>query len=308
MTASSNPQPQAREQLSAKDNTVMYGAGYALVTVLLIWLDWSGLPTDTSSDSVTRWIGSFGLLIACLTLLWYILEALGKATLPDDHSKGTTRIYIGALMSILLAIGFASFSHCLDDKIIIYKIFWIQLPALPGAYVAVTSLGAMMDGRGELKILFAYGLVDILLWYHMHNFPVFENGRTAPTTDNDLWAFLGFLLGLFVLLIANLILLILTLENVVMARVQEIPNGRVLITLGAFMGIGIMILGVMLPLELVFHVLDGKHWMYQILLAEQGALPGAHFIGGSAWLAKIYAGQESVLPQYSAVNTEEAQT
>lgn len=313
MTASSNVQRQAREQLSGKDDAVMCAAGYALVTVLLIWLDWSGLPKDTSFDSFTRWIGSFCLLIACFILLWCNLEPLGRATLPDDHGKGTSRTYIGALMSILVAIGLAGLSHCLDDKIIIYKLFWVQIPALPGAYIAATFLGERMDGRGELKILCAYGLVDLLLWIHLLNVPVFKDGRTDPQNYDEVWTLIGFFLGLFVLLIVNLILLIITLENIVMARVQEIPNGRVLITLGAFMGIGIMILGVMAPLELMLHVLDGKHWMYQILLAEQGALPGAHLIGGSAWLAKIYAGQEPILPQYSApqystINTEEGQS
>lgn len=68
-----------------------------------------------------------------------------------------------------------------------------------------------------------------------------------------------------------------------------------------------MILGVMAPFELVFHVLVGKHWMCQILLAEQGALPGAYLIGGSAWLAKTYASQQSILPGYSTIDTEEGQ-
>ncbi|CAD0086890.1 unnamed protein product [Aureobasidium mustum] len=300
MTAIPDSQPQVREQLSDKDNTVMCGAGYALVTVLLLWLDWSGLPTDTSFDSATRWIGSFCLLIACLVLLGFNVAALGKATLPDDHDKGTSRAFTGALVTILVAIGYALLSHCLDDKIFLYKLFWVQVPTLPGAYIAAKFLGKEMDGRRELKTLCGYGLVDLLLWIYLHNM----DGRTNPQTEDELWAFMGFLLGLFVLLIANLVLLIMNLENVVEARVEEIPNGRVLITLGAFIGIGIMILGVMVPLELAFHILDGKHWMYQILLAVQGALPGAYLIGGSAWLAKAYAGQKS---EYSTIYTEEGQ-
>jgi hypothetical protein len=68
-------------------------------------------------------------------------------------------------------------------------------------------------------------------------------------------------------------------------------------------GVGIMVLGVMAPFEMLFHVLEGKHWMYQILWAESGALPGAYLIGGSAWFANMYGCQQSILPQYSTVNT-----
>lgn len=94
MAASSASQHQAREQLSTKDNSVMYRAGYALVTVLLIWLDWSGVPTDTAFDITTHWIGSLCLLIASFTLLDYILEVLGEAAMPDDEDKGTSRASI----------------------------------------------------------------------------------------------------------------------------------------------------------------------------------------------------------------------
>ncbi|KAH0354953.1 hypothetical protein KCU83_g2361, partial [Aureobasidium melanogenum] len=308
MAASSNPQHQAREQLSTKDNSVVYGAGYALVTVLLIWLDLSGLPTDTTFDIVTHWIVSLCLLITCFILLSSILEALGEATLPDDHDKGRSRASIGAIVSMYMAIILAILSHCLNNKIFIYKLFWIQVPALPGAYIATTRLGNTMDGKEKgLNKLRTYGLADLLLWIHLQNFPVLENGATHQESDEYALAFIGFLLGFFVLFIANIAFLIDNLDHVVSTRVAEDPKGRVFVTLGAFVGIGIMILGVMAPLELVFHILNGKHWMYRILLAEQGALPGAYLIGGSAWLAKTYAGQQSILPGYSTIDTGEGQ-
>ena len=137
MAAGLNAQHQVREQLSTKDNSVMYGAGYALVTVLLVWLDLSGLPTDNSFDVVTRWIASLFLLIACFTLLDYILEALGEATMPDDEDKGKARTSIGAIVSLYMAIILAILSHCLDNKIFIYKLFWIQVPA-PVSYTHLT--------------------------------------------------------------------------------------------------------------------------------------------------------------------------
>ncbi|KAH0151983.1 hypothetical protein KCU67_g10021, partial [Aureobasidium melanogenum] len=308
MAASSNSQHQAREQLSTQDNSVMYGAGYALVTVLLIWLDLSGLPTDTAFDIATHWIGSLCLLITCLTLLSYILEAFGEATLPDDHDKGKSRASIGAIVSMYMAIILAILSHCLDNKIFIYKLFWIQVPALPGAYIATTRLGNTMHGKEKgLNKICTYGLVDLLLWIHLQNFPVLEDGASREESDEYALAFIGFLLGLFVLFVTNIVCLIDNLDHVVSTRVAEDPKGRLFVTLGAFIGIGIMILGVMAPLELVFHLLDGKHWMYQILLAEQGALPGAYLIGGSAWLAKTYAGQQPILPGYSTIDAEEGQ-
>ncbi|KAH0377168.1 hypothetical protein KCU92_g9380, partial [Aureobasidium melanogenum] len=308
MAASSNFQHQAREQSSAKDNSVMYGAGYALVTVLLIWLDLSDLHTDTSFDIATHWIFSLCLLITCLTLLSYILEALGEATLPDDHDKGKSRASIGAVVSMYMAIILAILSHCLDNKIFFYKLFWMQVPALPGAYIATTRLGNAMDGKEKgLHKICTYGLVDLLLWIHLQTFPVLEDGASREESDEYALAFIGFLLGLFVLFVTNIVYLTDNLDHVVSTRVAEDPKGRVFVTLGAFMGIAIMILGVMAPLELVFHVLDGKHWMYQILLAEQGALPGAYLIGGSAWLAKTYAGQQPILPVYSTIDTEEGQ-
>ncbi|KAG9568758.1 hypothetical protein KCU97_g16258, partial [Aureobasidium melanogenum] len=190
------------------------------------------------------------------------------------NDKGTSRASIGAIV---------------NNKIFIYKLFWIQVPALPGAYIATTCLGNTMNGKEKaLNKICTYGLVDLLLWIHLHNFPVLEDGVTSQESDEYALAFIGFLLGLFVLFIANIVFLIDNLDHVVSTRVAEDPKGRVFVTLGAFMGIGIMILGVMAPLELVFHILNGKHWMYQILLAEQGALPGEYLIGGSVWLAKTY--------------------
>ncbi|KAG9946676.1 hypothetical protein KCU85_g6391, partial [Aureobasidium melanogenum] len=308
MAAGLNAQHQVREQLSTKDNSVMYGAGYALVTVLLVWLDLSGLPTDNSFDVVTRWIASLFLLIACFTLLDYILEALGEATMPDDEDKGKARTSIGAIVSLYMAIILAILSHCLDNKIFIYKLFWIQVPALPGAYLATTRLGNTIDGKEqELKKICKYGLVDMLLWIHLQNMPVLKDGATRKEDDDHALAFIGFLLGLFILVVTNIVYLIDNLDHAVKTRVAENSKGRVLVTLGASMGIGIMILGVVVPLELIFHILDGKHWMYQILLAEQGALPGAYLIGGSAWLARTYTGQQSILPGYSTIGTEEGQ-
>ncbi|KAH0367406.1 hypothetical protein KCU65_g4746, partial [Aureobasidium melanogenum] len=306
MVASSASQPPARERLSTKDNSVMYGAGYALVTVLLLWIDWSGVPTDTAFDITTHWIGSLCLLSACFTLLDYILEALGEATLPDDQDKGKARTSIGAIVSMYMAIILAILSHCLDDKIFIYKLFWIQVPALPGAYLATTRLGNTLDGKEQgLKKICKYGLVDLLLWIHLSNMPVLKEGATREEDDEYALAFIRFLLGLLILVVINIVYLIDNLDHAVKICVAENSKGRVLVTLGALMGTGIMILGVMVPLELVFHILDGKHWMYQILLAEQGALPGAYLIGGSAWLAKTYTGQEPILPEYSPIGTEE---
>ncbi|KAH0267450.1 hypothetical protein KCU91_g10091, partial [Aureobasidium melanogenum] len=308
MVASPNSQHQVREQLNTKDNSVMYGAGYALVTVLLIWLDWSGVPTDTAFDITTHWISSLCLLIACFTLLGHVLEALGEAALPDDQEKGKARACIGAILSMYMAILLAILSHCLDNKIFIYKLFWIQVPTLPGAYLATTRLGNTIDGKEQgLKKTCKYGLVDLLLWIHLQNMPVLKDGATRKEDDEYALAFIGFLLGLFILVSTNIVYLIDSLNHAVKTRVAENSKGRVLVTLGASMGIGIMMIGAMVPLELIFHILDGKHWMYQILLAEQGALPGAYLIGGSAWLARTYMGQQSTLPGYSTIDTEEGQ-
>jgi hypothetical protein len=85
------------------------------------------------------------------------------------------------------------------------------------------------------------------------------------------------------------------------------PKARVLITIGAITGVGI-VLCVMIPLELQFHFLRSKYWVYQILIAELGVLPGARLIGNSAWLARMYAGREpDPSTGYSKLDTEEAQ-
>lgn len=90
-------------------------------------------------------------------------------------------------------------------------------------------------------------------------------------------------------------------------RSEENPKARALITIGAIAGVGI-VLCVMVPLELRFHFLRGRYWVYQILIAELGVLPGARFIGNSAWLARVYTGQQSTpLTGYLKIDTEEAQ-
>jgi hypothetical protein len=88
-----------------------YGAGYALVTVIFIWLKFNDLPLTTPFDILAQGLCSFALLNACLVLLILSLDALGQTLLPDNHDKGTDRTYIGAVMSMYVTIVMAVFTH-----------------------------------------------------------------------------------------------------------------------------------------------------------------------------------------------------
>ncbi|CAD0106268.1 unnamed protein product [Aureobasidium uvarum] len=262
-----NPKPDSSKQVNAKDkdDIAMYVAGYALVTTLLIWLDLSGLSMGSTFEFAARWIGSFGLLIACLTLLSNSLDALGKAMVPDDHVKGASRAFIGALKGVFVAVIIAVSTHWLDEKLFLYQVFWVQVLALPAGFIVAKYLGERMDGHEDwLASLGAYGLVNIFLWLDLLNIPGPKAEETRPATDWENVGMMAWTIGYFVLLVANFILLIGTIDYIIKFRDAKDPDGdgKVLTTLGAFIGVGVMTIGVMLPLELVFHVLEGRYWIY----------------------------------------------
>jgi hypothetical protein len=149
------------QQPTDKDNTMTYGASYALVTILLIWLDFHDLPLNTLFDTAAQGVCSMILLSACLTLLLLSLDALGKTMLPRDHDKGTDWTCIGAMLSMHVCIIIAIFSHWLDKKTLAFQIFWIQILALPGAYFTTNFLGEMINGKEQWLWIFGmYRLVN----------------------------------------------------------------------------------------------------------------------------------------------------
>jgi hypothetical protein len=159
------------QRMNAKDDLITYGSAYALVTVLLIWLDIGGIP-DNYFDMTGHWISSLSLLIACFVLLRISLNALGKTLLPDDRIKGDYRTCIGALLGMLVAVIIAAFSHWVDEKMFFYQIFWVQVLALPGAYIAAKFLGKTMNNKEEwLWKLGAYRLVNLMFWLDLQNTP-----------------------------------------------------------------------------------------------------------------------------------------
>lgn len=81
------------------DDSIMYASSYALVTILLIFLDYIGVPTS-DFDMIFHWISSLVLTIACLILLELTLNSLGKALLPDDHETGRYLTWFGAVLGM----------------------------------------------------------------------------------------------------------------------------------------------------------------------------------------------------------------
>jgi hypothetical protein len=284
-----------------RDDLITYGSAYALVTVLLIWLDIGGIP-DNYFDMTAHWISSLSLLIACYILLRISLDALGKTLLPDDHIKGDYRTCIGALMGILVVVIVAALTHWIDEKMFFYQLFWVQVLALPGACITARFLDNAMNDKEEWLWKFgAYRLINLMLWLDLQNAPPDSLWELNPFT------FVGWWLSLIVLLFMDVFYLIESIVHDFEPRSKENPKAGVLITVGAITGVGI-VLCVMVPLELWFHFLRGKYWVYQILIAELGILPGARLIGYSAWLARLYAGRQSTpLTGYSKIDTEEAQ-
>lgn len=233
-------------------------------------------------------------------MLVNFLLSLGKAMLPDDPGKGGLRAFIGASAGVYVAVVLAVVSHWLDEKMFFYQLFWIQSLALPAACITVRCLGERLnDKEGWTMWISSYGLVNLFLWLDLQNMPVMKDPGQQSFFEG-LWV-----IGYLTLVVLGAAILVMIIDRIVDLRIarDSSGHGKVLTILGTFIGVGIMVLGVMLPLELVFHILDGQHWMYQILLAEMGALPGAYLIGGSAWLAKTNTGQQSILPQYSTVHT-----
>ncbi|CAC9887350.1 hypothetical protein D6D17_10522 [Aureobasidium pullulans] len=301
----STPPTPPVDQAKAKENAIMLAAAYALCTILLACLDIGGLSPTADLDIAARWIGSLLLLIACLVLLVFCLEALGSVFQSDDHCTGDSgrqRAHIGAIIGVYANILLAALSGCLDNKGFIYQIFWCQTLALPAAFIVSKYLGGKMDHKEEMLLKFcAYGLVNMMLWLDLQNLPLPLNHDSSELSPFFAW--MGWIAGFVLLLATSACLLFANVDYIVKVRLADNPSGRILTILGAMIGVGIMVLGVMAPFEMLFHVLEGKHWMYQILWAESGALPGAYLIGGSAWFANMYGCQQSILPQYSTVNT-----
>lgn len=289
--------------MGATDDAIMYGSCYALATALLIFLDYTGAPTS-DFDMAFYYIGSLALTISCLILLPLILDALGKALLPDDHEKGVYRTYIGAILGMHIAIIYAAVSHRLDDKNILYQVFWMQVLALPSAYITARFMGNLLDCREEsVWNIGAYRLVNLMLWLDIQNIPIAEDDEPPEKTQ---CLVMGWALGLFVLVLLDIIFLMQSIVQDFTIRSARNRKTQVLLTIGTVTGVSI-VLAIMIPLELKFHFLEGRPWVYFILIAELGALPGAFLIGHSAWLAKIYAGRPPSLPGYSKIIEEEGQ-
>jgi hypothetical protein len=163
------------QQPTAKDNTMTYGAGYALVTVLLIWLGFNDLPLNASFDIIAQGVCSFVLLVACLILVVLSLDALGQTMLPDNHDKGTDRTCISAVMSMYVTIIIAVSTHWIDDKTLPFQTFWIQTLAFPGAYFTTKLFGKMINGKEQwLWKMGMYRLVNLMLWLNLQNIPNLE--------------------------------------------------------------------------------------------------------------------------------------
>lgn len=285
------------------DDTLMYGSCYTLGAALLIFLDYTGVPTESDFDMVAYWFVSLVLATSCLYLLGATLNALGRALLPDDREKGEYRTWIGAILGMHIAIIYAALSHRIDDKNILYQVFYMQVLALPGACIAAKYLGYLIDSRKEwLWKIGAYRLVNLMLWLDMQNIPIAVEEEPLKTQC----LVVGWALGLFALVFLDVFFLIESIVQDFAIRSATNPKAQVLLIIGTVTGVGI-VLAITIPLELKFHLLEGRPWVYYILIAELGALPGAHLIGNSAWLAKIYAGRQPTLPGYSKISEEEGQ-
>jgi len=285
------------------DDTIMYGSCYALVTILLIWLDFLGVPTESDFDMVAHWISSLVLSTSCLVLLCHLLTALNKALLlPDDHEYRTYRTWIGALLGMHVAVIYAALSHKIDEKMFFYQVFWVQVLALPGAYITAKFLGNLINGREEwFWKVSAYRLVNLMLWLDVQNMPIAEEGDPPDKTQ---CLVMGWAMVLLTLVLLDVFFLIESIVHDFAIRSRENRIARVLIVIGTVTGVGI-VLGIMIPIELRFHLLEGRPWFYFILITELGALPGARLIGYSAWLANLYAGRQPALPGYSKISDEE---
>lgn len=114
-------------------------------------------------------------------MLGKCLNALGKTLLTDDHTKGEYRTWIGALIGTCVAVIIAAFSHWLDEKIFFYQLFWVQVLALPGAYITAKFWGKTMNDKEEwLWKVGAYRLVNLMLWLDLQNTPTVREENPFP--------------------------------------------------------------------------------------------------------------------------------
>jgi hypothetical protein len=288
-----------------KDNTMTYGAGYALVTVLFIWLEFNNLPLTTPFDILTEGVCSFILLNANLVLLILSLDALGQTMLPDNHDKGTNRTYIGAVMSMHVTVNIVVFTHWVDNKTLPFRVFWIQILALPGACITTKFFGNMINGKEQwFWRMGMYRLVNLMLWLDLQNIPDAE--EEIPELGYNPFPLVVWMFSFGLLVLLDAFYLIESIVHNFEFREAENRKAGTLIVLGTFMGV-LLVIGVMIPLELKFHVFKDRYWVYQTLVAELGALPGARLVGYSKWFAKVYEYGQPSLSGYSKINGGESQ-
>jgi hypothetical protein len=218
--------------------------------------------------------------------------------LPDDNRMFTYQTFIGAMLSMHITIIVAFFTHWLDGKSLTCQIFWIQILAVPGAYITAKFFGKMISGKEEWIWRFGmYRLVNLMLWLSL---------QVIPLDEKFPFPLMGWILSVFILIALDTFFLIDSIVLNFEIREAENRKAATLVTLGALIGV-LLVIGVMVPLELKFHVSKDKYWAYQILAAELGALPGARLIGYSKWFARIYEYGQPGLPGYAKLNEEEPQ-
>jgi hypothetical protein len=143
-----------------------------------------------------------------------------------------------------------------------------------------------------------------MLWLNPQNIPDLE--EEIPELGYNPFPLIVWILSLGLLVLLDGFYLIECIVHNFAIRSAENPKAQALVTIGTFIGVLLMI-GIMVSLESRYHVFKDKHWVYQILVAELGALPGAHLIGYSKWFAKIYEYGQPSLPGYSKINEQESQ-
>lgn len=274
-----------------RESSIQGGAIYALINLLMMWLYFGSSPNASGSDMAIRLLSNFILLVFCCSLLFFNLSNIGRL-LPDNTTSGYHRASVGGVLGVFSAILLAALTHALDNESWIFKVFWVQLMALPGAYYIGSSpfLTEKMGGKEELFSGLAFqALITSALWLGLDNWPPSPNDdATVEEKDNTAFCQIGLamvLLVLFFLLAANLHD---SIECIGRSHITHTPSGKTRAIVGSVAGVVAMAFAV-----IISHALDSKGWLYQLLWSQLGALAGAYFVGNLSYVARLYESGET---------------
>ncbi|THW60855.1 hypothetical protein D6C89_02189 [Aureobasidium pullulans] len=285
--------------ISSKDMSIIYVAGQILSCLGLVYLDL--FCPDTSSILAYLSEGACGFLHLVAYVIFAVINAstFGKYNTPrppGDSASEEIRAGIGAMLGIAIAVLLAALTHALDEKGWIYQIFWLQLLAAPCTCLARSSscFENMTEDKQTVAIQVAgHIMANLLLWFHLENKPV--------ALENDLYPLIepkwfGWGVAICCLLGVSIGLFFVVSGCIIEKHMSDNQRALFLIAFGSLGGMSVMWL-----MAKLFDYFVHTTILHKLPLIENGALPGAYFIGTSGWLLKAL----KTSPEYSAVNPAE---